>query len=247
MEKVEARDVRRLSKRLVGALLVVGGIAAVVLSPMALDAAAGSLGVDWARLSEVGQSYGAASALLAAIALCVVAYSAWLQVRQTQVSQLQSARTLQLELLRMAIERPEYRSVLGDDLLRLDAQRWREHIYMNLWIMYLQMAFITGALDEEGVRRILAGELFNGTAGIEYWPLARPAFQAEAASRRHQRFVRLVDEEHAKATATRALSRDVGASEQPRHKASRAVKVIVGAGLAAVMLRSASRLRQGRG
>jgi len=175
-------------------VLGVAILVAVILSPFFIAAAGKHTSLDWNFLSAVGQSYGAASALLSGVALCVLAVSVRVQVQQTTVSQLQAARSMQLDLIRMAVEDPEYRAVLGEDLMSLGSSRWKEHTYLNLWIMYLQMAYLTGAFDDDGVRRALKGEFFNGVAGRRYWPVARVAFRAEASTRQHSRFLLLVEE-----------------------------------------------------
>lgn len=176
--------------------IIVAGLT-VLLSPLALGKIGKLLHLDWSQLSNIGQSYGAASALLAALALCVLAASALLQVSQTRVTQIQAARTLQLELLRVAIAEPEYRAAFGSDYTSLDEKTWRLHAYLNLWLMYWQMAYLTGALDTQGVVRLLSAELFAGEAGITYWPLARPAFVAEAKTFSSKRFLALVDKAYA--------------------------------------------------
>lgn len=157
--------------------------------------------VDWLRLSEIGQSYGVASAALSALALCAVAAAAVLQARQARASQVYGARSFHLELLKLAIDRPEYRAALGLDFDALGADRWPLHAYINLWMMYLQTSFLTASISAVGLRRILADEIFGGPAGLAYWPRARSAFRAEAQSRRHDRFLRIVEEEYTRAGA----------------------------------------------
>jgi hypothetical protein len=184
---------RRIGRTTGAFLLVAVVVGVVVLSPLGLEFASSWRSFNWNRLSAIGQSYQAAAALLAALALCALAVSIRLQVRQTRVSQLQAARTMQLDLIRMAIQDPEYRRVLGQELLDLGMTRWKEHTYLNLWIMYLQMAYLTGAYDDTGIRRVLTDEFFNGASGLRYWPVARKAFDAEATTRRHRRFFDLVE------------------------------------------------------
>ncbi|OLB64717.1 MAG: hypothetical protein AUI10_09845 [Actinobacteria bacterium 13_2_20CM_2_72_6] len=61
----------RPRRLLLGAAVAVT-VAAVVLSPFLLGAL-GGFGVNWTRLSEIGQTYGAVSAVLSALALGAVA------------------------------------------------------------------------------------------------------------------------------------------------------------------------------
>ena len=180
---------RRAFFLVVGIATAVGVLIGVVLSPLLLARFATLFQFDAGVAAQVGGSYGAASALLSAIALCMVALSALLQVRQTRIGQLQASRTLQLELLRMAMDKPEYRSVLGDEFKALTPTAWREHAYLNLWVMYLQMAFLTGAVSAAGVYRIALGEVFGSRKGLDYWTTAEPSFRAEASTRGHKRFL----------------------------------------------------------
>jgi hypothetical protein len=66
--------------------------------------------LDWPRLSEIGQAYDAASALLAGVAVVGVAISLLMQLRQIRISQVQAARMMHMELMRM---------LTSDPLLRL--------------------------------------------------------------------------------------------------------------------------------
>lgn len=188
---------------LVAAVAVLAGLA---LSPLLLTWFAAELKLNTELASQVGGSYGAVSALLSALALCVVALSAILQIRQTRVGQLQASRSLQLELLRMAMEKPEYRGMLGDGFRSLTPTAWREHAYLNLWLMYLQMGYLTGAIGDEGVRRVVSSEMFASARGLEFWERAAASYLAEATGRRHRKFVALVTAAHAEAVALRAVA-----------------------------------------
>jgi hypothetical protein len=170
----------------------------VIFSPILLEIITPLLKINTQKVSELGQSYGAISALLSAVALCVLAGSTVVQASQTRINQLHSARSFQLELLRMALDNPDYRETLGVDLSKLGTQQWRHHAYLNLWMMYLQMNFLTGATDEQGARRFLSAEFFNGPLGLEFWKRARAAFEGESSTRQQRRFFRVVDEEYNK-------------------------------------------------
>lgn len=177
----------------------VGGLAALVVSVAVAPFLLGwfHIGdrVDWARLSDIGQSYGVASATLSALALCAVAVSTVIQARQARATQLHAARSLHLELLRFAIDRPSYRAALGAGFELLDDDEWTSNAYVNLWMMYLKTAFLTGSINEPGLRRILREEIFAGGPGRTYWAAIRSAMAAEADTRSARRFVAIADEE----------------------------------------------------
>src|SRR2546421_11244030 len=71
----------RRPRRLPLVAAVAVAVAAVVLSPFLLGAL-GGFGVNWTRLSEIGQTYGAGSAVLSALALGAGAMSVTIQARQ---------------------------------------------------------------------------------------------------------------------------------------------------------------------
>jgi hypothetical protein len=204
--------IRRALIILTGLALVVSVLIGVALSPILIAELGRLFEFDAKYASRLGGAYGAASALLSAIALCGVAFATFLQVRQMHIGQLHAVRALQLELLRIAMEKPEYRAMLGDGFKSLSPAAWREHAYLNLWVMYLQMGFLTGAISEGGVRRIVHGEIFASGRGLGYWTTVEPSFRAEAATRKHRRFVTILCEEHEKA----AIATASGAMEAAR-------------------------------
>lgn len=171
-------------------------VAIILASPLMMQITGQMLPLDVDYLSKIGGSYGAISAIVSGVALCFIAGSSVLQVRQTQISQLQAVRSMQLELLRMSLENPKYREALGKDIDGQTDESWRLQAYMNLWLMYFQMAFLTGAIEERGLRSWLKTELFNSDRGIEFWKGGRETFGAEASSRRHRAFVRIINEEY---------------------------------------------------
>jgi len=209
---------RSMMFALSAAAVVLAVLFGLALSPVLLTRFAVLLKLDTELASQVGSSYGATSALLSAIALCVVALSAILQVRQTRIGQLQASRSLQLELLKMAMEKPQYRGALGDAFRLLTPTAWREHAYLNLWVMYLQMSYLTGAIGDEGVRRVVSSEVFASTAGLDFWARAAPSYTAEATGRRHRKFLAIVTAAHAEALTLRAAAAETGGvAPEPNH------------------------------
>ena len=145
------------------------------------------------------------SILLSLITLWLLLTSTMSQVNQTRINQLHSARSLQIELLRIALEVPEYRKVLGSNFSKLDTTAWRQHAYLNMWMMYLQMSFLTGSISEKGIRRVFSGEFFNGEPGINYWVKVRTVLSEEASSRHHKKFIQIVNEEYNKSVTARQV------------------------------------------
>jgi hypothetical protein len=102
------RSQRRIFALTTAVIITLTALVLVVFSPLALQAIASFPNLDWGKLSNVGQTYGAVSALLAAIAIVGVALSVLLQLRETRFNRLESGRSRHHELLRMAMENPLY-------------------------------------------------------------------------------------------------------------------------------------------
>src|SRR5690349_1967572 len=88
-------------------------VALVTLSPLAFRGLLSFPGINWATLSNVGQTYGAVSALLAALALSGVVVSIFFQVRESRYNRIQVARARQFDLARLAMDNPFYLEVFA--------------------------------------------------------------------------------------------------------------------------------------
>ena len=186
----------------VAAMLLI--VCATLLSPAVLSLIASwptdrrpFLGTNWPLASTAGQAYGAVSAVLAGLALVAIAFSLAYQARQTRIAQLQSARSMQVELFALAYEYPELRagwSAGGD----VPFDRWKVRSYMNLVFQYLSMDHQMGTLSDAGLRRNMSNR-FSTQLGRDYWATARSAWEISATNRRKRRFYRIADEAYAAA------------------------------------------------
>lgn len=181
-----------------GGLLTVA-VALLVASPLALEPIGKALVEDPDFVSKIGSSYGAISALISAISLFILAIGSLLQSRQTEIAQLQAARVMQLELLKLSLQNPAYRHALGEHIGEKSSGEWRAHAYLNLWMMHFQMSFITGAINEEGLRAWLRREFFGGKPGLDFWYEIKSAAKSEASTRKHRQFIAIVDGEYERA------------------------------------------------
>jgi hypothetical protein len=181
--------------------LVAGAAAAVLLSPVLLRQVA-DRSANWGTLSDVGQTYGAASALLSALALAGVAASLFFQARQADGQQIQTVRMLHVELTRMALEEPELFLPSWRPIDAPTIAGKRQHLYQNLLISYVWMSYELSGLREAEVRALLS-RIFEGEAARLYWRRVRggwmPTFVRSSSRRRGRRFIRVVDEEYERA------------------------------------------------
>ena len=88
-------------------------LALVVISPIALQQLVRIHGVNWTRLSDIGQTYGAVSALLTALALGGVVVSLLYQARDVKAAREQASRTFHHELLKMEMKNPFYMDTMA--------------------------------------------------------------------------------------------------------------------------------------
>jgi hypothetical protein len=92
-------------------IVFVATLAVVVASPVILEGVYSSR--DYSVAGNVGQAYGGASAVVAAVALLVVAASVLLQYRQHAAQRADSLGNFNEELVTLAMECPKYRQCWG--------------------------------------------------------------------------------------------------------------------------------------
>lgn len=202
-----ARRVGQASAAVAVVLLVVG---LVILSPIALRAVSLEEAEDWGRLSDIGQTYGATSAVLSALALGGVAASLLLQARQTRAERIQAIRGFHAELIRMQLDDlPVYLPCWGPLDLPDDTAK-RQHIYTNLLLQYAWMGYEIGTISEPLLRDMLGG-MFRGDVARRFWLMARGSWAASTAgTRRGRRFLLIIDEEHSRTLLTEPRVRAAG-------------------------------------
>ena len=191
------RGGRRLFTIILICLVILMSATLVAFSPLALELWKNSP-ANWNWLSEVGQTYGAASALLAMFALVGVAVSLVLQAREAKSAREQTLRSLHGELMRMAMEDPLYRACWGAFFTSDDPDAQRAHMYVNQivnhWLTMWELRSITEPHLREVAQTVLAGPY-----GQKYWSEVRELRMTSASTRRERRFYRIPDEEYERA------------------------------------------------
>ncbi|MES9541602.1 DUF6082 family protein [Actinomadura sp. NPDC000600] len=168
-------------------------------SPWALRAFGGPT-ARWERLSFIGQTYGAASALLAALALIGIAATLIFQAHDTKIAREEARRIAIAELLKMAMDDPALDEAWGPVPADADRKARRQLMYVNMIISEWQMSFETKALPETRLRAI-SHEMFSGRPGRAFWEEARQVRLNTAGSKRARRFHEILDEEYGLAPA----------------------------------------------
>ena len=185
------------------AMTAVAVVVVILLSPLLLRQLGRIGGVDWVRLSYIGQTYGAASATLSALAVGGVAISLFLQARQARATNIQMVRDYQRELIKMALENPNlYLPCLRPvGLSDIGVDDIRQNLYSNLRMSYAQMGYEVGTISEAALRRDFLEGIFQGAVGRECWSHSRERWYLDTRSRA-RRFWGIVDDEYEKAVAS---------------------------------------------
>jgi hypothetical protein len=186
------RTRRRVAVVIASLLCIAGAMTLVLISPLGLLDLVAVHPINWERLSFVGQTYGAVSALLDAAALVGVVVSVLFQVRESALSRVQAGRSRHFELIQMAMQDPLLMQAFhslsdSDEANRLNA-------YVSLLIQNLQMLWDSHDIEEDELRANLS-DLLVTEAGRRYWQQFGHVRMALFTDRRRQQeFVRIIDE-----------------------------------------------------
>lgn len=189
-----ARRGARSRPPVVPVLILVALVGAFGVSPFLLDVFDGPTPL-WERRSLIGQTYGAASAVLSVLALIGVAVALTLQAQETRLAREEARRAAIAELLKMAMDDPDLDACWGPIPPGQDPRIRRQQLYLNMIVSEWRMSFETGALGPARLRAI-AAEMFEGEPGRRYWEAARHRRLSTSQSRRALRFHEILDEEY---------------------------------------------------
>ena len=185
-------------------ILAAAILALVIASPIALQRIADLHGIKWIRLSNVGQTYGAVSALLTALALGGVVASLLYQARDVKTAREQTSRTIHQELMKMEMEDPFYMTIMGAPTMasrqQTDYDSLRRHHFIHLWVSFWEGQYVLREMSDSYLRDLVRRNLFVSRAGRQYWSVSRK-IKLEGSEGRHLRFNRIVDEEYNQAIA----------------------------------------------
>jgi hypothetical protein len=184
--------------------VVLAALFVVALSPFVLRAVAFWPGMDWAKLSNIGQAYGAVSALVAALALTGVAASIFVQIREVRHNRWEAGRARHFELMRIAMDDSFYRQVFSvggipEDVARLSG-------YINMILEYWTMLWEFGDATEYQLRKDLK-DILATNAGRTYWNAHRNPRREYASTKREIEFHRIADEIFQELIASDSISK----------------------------------------
>jgi hypothetical protein len=243
-----ARLNRGPAKALGVTLVILAVIGLIGASPWVLRIYTGPT-AQWERLSFIGQTYGAASALLTVFALAGIVATLALQARDTKIAREEARRAAVGELLRMAMDDPDLDEAWGPVPEGEDRKARRQLMYINMIISEWQMSFETKALGEKRLRAI-SREMFSGHPGRTFWREAGEVRINTSETRRSRRFHQILDEEYKHACElisqpkTDALSRRLEPRDQALLAGVTAGGLLVASLAVRAMLRRTSRRKR---
>ncbi|MEU7880084.1 DUF6082 family protein [Microbispora bryophytorum] len=166
----------------------------VVSSPLFLDVLKGKRN-DWMLLSDIGQTYGVASAVLAVFALIGVSFSLILQAREAKAAREQALRALHGDLMKMAMDDPLYRACWGQFFSAEEEDSQKAHMYVNMIINHWLLMWELRAITETHLREI-SRTVLEGPIGRKFWHDVRALRISSTGTHRERRFNRILDAEY---------------------------------------------------
>lgn len=189
-------------------LIVLLSVGLIAASPAVLELYGGDTS-EWERLSFIGQTYGAASAVLAVLAVIGVVVTLRLQAREAKLAREEARRQAIADLLKMAMDDPDLSECWGPTGLSDPPKVQRQQIYVNLIVSEWRQSYESKALPERRLRRI-ANEMFQAEPGRGYWRAARENRLSTSGSSAERRFHEILDEEYRHALPAPAVVASAG-------------------------------------
>jgi hypothetical protein len=151
------------------------------------------------------------SELISSIAPVGVAITLLLESRQLRTSQIQAARTLDGELIRLAVDYPSIAEVVG---LRVSSDDYPKYAFLNLLLESWEMGYQLQTMPAKAVQGH-ARTMFNSEYARSWWPAVRKVWDDSAATKREKEFVALVDGEFGAATSHEPGRDQVDGTNEP--------------------------------
>jgi hypothetical protein len=185
-------------------VLLLGMILVATVSPAILNALYDGEH-DYSQASNIGQAYGAASAMLAALALAVVSASLVMQYNQFRHERIQVIHQRTEDLIKLAIEHPQYCQCWG---ARVSPEHVDERLfyYCGLVIKSWTRAWERGDLTEHEARNYLR-LFFDSEVPRLFWQRHGDWNLYRKTRSRTGRFMALINEEYLTAARSGPPSR----------------------------------------
>ncbi|GAA3123849.1 DUF6082 family protein [Nonomuraea salmonea] len=163
--------------------------AATLFSPLLLDLLVPA-SPRWQELSAVGETYGAASAVLSAFALVAIGVSFSCRPGKCDSRVRTPLDRIISSSCSCRSKNPALHNALGRVDSGLDPAT---HLYLNLVLSYWEMLFNVGDMPEPVLVKYAQADIFSTETGRRFWVRTREHRRAVAKSRRAVRFVAALD------------------------------------------------------
>lgn len=207
--------IQRISSAIVISFIALILIVGIIFSPVALQHLAAHH-FNWAQLSNVGQSYGAASAILSALAIIGVCFTLIVQARQSTENRNYYIREMHTDLLRIGMADERLLEAWGN--IRVPTGFDRDlAVYENLIMNYFSSPYQTRTTNREEITEHVR-TIFDGAVGREYWKANRHIWLGYGKGWRKQ-LARIIESEYQRAVAIGPPARPLPAlrtAESPR-------------------------------
>jgi Family of unknown function (DUF6082) len=224
-------------------------LAMITLSPLALALIATEGHADWTQLGNVGQAYGAISAILSALALVAVSISLALQAKESLANRRQVHRNIHMRLAEMAMSDPIFMECWGPDADEVSHDESRRTQFLNLMVSFWYMQWELRDVTDEQLRTMATDGLFHTSAGRKFWLDRREQWTSNSVGSRLNKFREIMDQALSSALKSEiddypAAPRDTGPSVLEGRKLAGAVAAISTAAAAGLLARGAWRKRK---
>ncbi|MEV4423555.1 DUF6082 family protein [Patulibacter sp. NPDC049589] len=189
---------------LVCALSFIAAMISVALTPLLLGRLYAA-SHDYSRLSDIGQAYGAASAVIATVALGVVLAGLMLQYRQFTASRLQALTDAEDQLILIAMKDPHYRQCWGALVAPADVDEG-DYYYCNMILTNWKRAWQLRDLSEAQVRAYLVN-FFESEISRRFWRDKGDWHKKVKPAGRRARLIEIINEEYLRAEKSGPPSR----------------------------------------
>jgi hypothetical protein len=216
----------------------------IAISPLSLRFIALKRGINWVQLSNIGQAYGAISAVLSGLALLAVAISIRLQSREHLANRRQVHRDIHMRLTEMAMGDPSIMQCWSPD--DLSFERNRQLQYVNLMISFWYMQWEMRDISDKTLSAIASAQLFQSEMGRQYWRMYRNRWRSESLGSRLNRFCKVMDDALQGVSVTLSSGGDVEINKPPKRRVTNVAAIasvaVAGGAIIGGVLR-----RRGRG
>ncbi|WP_369779697.1 DUF6082 family protein [Streptomyces sp. R33] len=207
----DAARLRRARRALTWSAVLIVFISGVAATPFLLNLLAPKA-LDWNRLSDVSQSYGAVSLVISAAALLGVVTSIAFQAKQARLDGEQTFRAAHRELTMLTLSDPALLRCWEPPRIPTTEARWKQLMVTNLIVSMWASDHHLGRLNDNALRVVLRAH-FRGEVARAHWENSGPMWRDHMAALEDAprlRFVEIMDEvyQHARDAGPPVMDRE---------------------------------------